>query len=127
MSLFVVAVYNESRQYGGPEEGGWYYTDGELVSVLESFHDEDAAWEFARNWNDAERASEDRQGWRWNNDGDRATVVELGRTEVKAEYQDYVCHGDADLWDEDGNVMPEYAVVRWDIPTYYPERRPHYC
>jgi hypothetical protein len=59
---------------------------------------------------------------------ERATVVELGREEIKPELADYVCHGDADdLWNEDGSIKPENKVVRWDVPEYYPEYRPHYC
>lgn len=27
----IVAVYEETQRYGGPEEGGWYYTHLELV------------------------------------------------------------------------------------------------
>jgi hypothetical protein len=30
--LQCVAVYLEDRQYGGPEEGGWWYDAGELVT-----------------------------------------------------------------------------------------------
>lgn len=38
-----IAVYEVSRQYGGPEEGGWYYDAGTLVAGTQrSFTDEDA-------------------------------------------------------------------------------------
>lgn len=30
MTQFVLAFYELDRRYGGPEEGGWYYTCGEL-------------------------------------------------------------------------------------------------
>ena len=29
-----VNVYEETREYGGPEEGGWYYTVGEVVESV---------------------------------------------------------------------------------------------
>ena len=31
MKKVFVTVYHETRAYGGPEEGGWYYTQGEPV------------------------------------------------------------------------------------------------
>jgi hypothetical protein len=30
---WVVAVYERGQEYGGPEEGGWWYTTRELVAV----------------------------------------------------------------------------------------------
>ena len=33
----VAAVYLVDRAYGGPEEGGWWYTYGELVRVIRTF------------------------------------------------------------------------------------------
>lgn len=41
--LLCVAVYLENRQYGGPEEGGWWYDAGELVQDI-AFHLELAMW-----------------------------------------------------------------------------------
>ena len=32
--MFVVAFYELDRDYGGPEEGGWYFTTGSLVRVF---------------------------------------------------------------------------------------------
>ena len=29
-----VSIYNTYREYGGPEEGGWYYTAGHAVKCL---------------------------------------------------------------------------------------------
>jgi hypothetical protein len=129
-NLHVVAVYAEDRAYGGPEEGGWWYTTGELVGVVGAVFDEDEAWEIARMWNET-NPLEDRYGRR-GYPGERATVVELGRRQLKPEYMDYACHGYGDeLWevDKDHNsvVKAQYAETRWDIPTYYPEGRPHYC
>jgi hypothetical protein len=37
-----VAVYFTSRHYGGPEEGGWYYTAGEVYEpTIRCFEDHD--------------------------------------------------------------------------------------
>ena len=48
--LYSVALYNMTREYGGPEEGGWYY-DGyqflpEYSSLVRTFANEDAAREY---------------------------------------------------------------------------------
>jgi hypothetical protein len=37
-----VNVYEVDRQYGGPEEGGWWYDTGEVV-LSERFYNLDAA------------------------------------------------------------------------------------
>jgi hypothetical protein len=129
MTLHVVAIYYEDRVYGGPEEGGWWYTEGELVDVVNADAHEDHAWDLARMWNDEHDESEASGRYLGSTfPRERATVVELGREEIKPELADYVCHGDADdLWNEDGSIKPENKVVRWDVPEYYPEYRPHYC
>ena len=58
---FMVAIYLEDRRYGGPEEGGWWYTAGRRCDEMfpelgehglpKSFLDEDAAiaWAAAVN------------------------------------------------------------------------------
>ena len=33
--FYTVAVYTEDQAYGGPEEGGWWYTTGNLIYNLE--------------------------------------------------------------------------------------------
>ena len=40
---YYVNVYEYSREYGGPEEGGWYYDAGCNGYVWNSYFDEDAA------------------------------------------------------------------------------------
>ena len=40
---YYVNVYEYSREYGGPEEGGWYYDAGYNGHVWNSYFDEDAA------------------------------------------------------------------------------------
>jgi hypothetical protein len=116
-TLYVVAVYVEDRNYGGPEEGGWWYTAGELDHIESSFLDEDDAWVWANAWNE-DRPEE--QGWRYA-PSKHATVVELPRRELKYEVASQICHSD---WDVDEERDYEW---RWDVPTYYPEARPHYC
>lgn len=119
-TLYVVARYATDRAYGGPEEGGWWYDVGELEKVVLATRDEDRAWDAVVRLNDARhRMRADRVGY---------TVVELPREELIPELRNQMCHGDVDdLWDESGHIKPEYRVTRWDIPTFYPEGRPHYC
>ena len=40
---YYVNVYEYEREYGGPEEGGWYYDAGYNGYVWNSYFDEDAA------------------------------------------------------------------------------------
>lgn len=113
-TLYVVARYTQDRAYGGPEEGGWWYDCGELERIVTATRDEDAAWEVVRHLN-GYRADRRRFNVTY-------TVVELPRKELSPELYDQACHGDYD-W----NPEPGDYVTRWDIPTYYPEGRPHYC
>lgn len=39
----ILAFYDMDREYGGPEEGGWWYDSGTFVRVIALFFDEDAA------------------------------------------------------------------------------------
>lgn len=113
---YAVAVYDETQEYGGPEEGGWWYMTGELVGVAHWFYNEDVAYEVARGYN--ERF--EKESWNSYKEGFHARVVEVPRRELKEKYADDACHSDGD-W-------PDYAYeMRWDVPTYWPERRPHYC
>lgn len=47
MSYFTVRVYMQDMAYGGPEEGGWYYTYGKAASefghMTRAFKTRDAA------------------------------------------------------------------------------------
>ena len=49
---FAVAVYEVDRAYGGPEEGGWWYTCGDLVRTVKRFRSEDEAYDYCRRIND---------------------------------------------------------------------------
>ena len=112
---YAVAVYSVGRQYGGPEEGGWYYDDGELRGVAHITASYDVALEICQRLNE-QYAEDSRERGFIDRYRDVATLVELPRKE--SIYADIKCHTDID---ED-----EYRT-RWDIPTDYEERRMHYC
>lgn len=114
---YVIAVYDVDRHYGGPEEGGWYYTDGPIVGIEAVTVDKDMASDRCFAKNQELRAEAD-------NDYERlvATVVELPRRELHPELAWQTCHSDMDDLEE-----ADY-VTRWDIPTSYAgDYRPHYC
>lgn len=50
--VWIVAVYLIDRAYGGPEEGGWYYTCGERVRVMRTFKREERADAYAARLGD---------------------------------------------------------------------------
>lgn len=107
-----VVRYATDRAYGGPEEGGWWYDVGELEKVVLVTRDQKKAWAWCRRLNEARHVMR----YEWVG----YSVVELPRYELKPEMAKHVCHAD---WDP----APEDYELRWDIPTYYPETRPHYC
>ncbi len=55
--LYSVAIYLVDQVYGGPEEGGWYYTVGQLckdpefAKYLRGFDDQEAAFDYAYSIN----------------------------------------------------------------------------
>lgn len=51
MAEFTVAFYEIDRAYGGPEEGGWWYSTGHLERMHRVFKCEEAAYECARRAN----------------------------------------------------------------------------
>lgn len=109
--FYAVAVYDQWQEYGGPEEGGWYYHAGELVGVSAWYSNEDVAYEHARMLNANFAPERSRYG-----DGPTAEVVELPRRR----YPEGWCHNY-------GDIDEESLPLVWDIPAYYPEERPHYC
>jgi len=46
-----VAIYDCNREYGGPEEGGWWYDTGSLVSREGTFWNRSNAWREANRMN----------------------------------------------------------------------------
>ena len=49
---YTVSVYQVRRSYGGPEEGGWYYDNGDLVRTVKRFRSEDDAWNYCNRLNE---------------------------------------------------------------------------
>jgi len=49
---YVVAFYRIDREYGGPEEGGWYYDSGSLIRVSRVTFDEAEAMRIVARAND---------------------------------------------------------------------------
>ena len=49
--MFTVAVYELEQCYGGSEEGGWWYTAGNLQYVSRVFDDKDKAYAHASRMN----------------------------------------------------------------------------
>lgn len=114
---YVVAVYETDRAYGGPEEGGWWYTVGELVDIDMVTESEDLAWARIRLLNDSYRHRRDGISWR----GDQeARLVELPRRELNEWAAKEACHSDYDFQEDD-------YETHWDIPVSFPEHAPHYC
>jgi hypothetical protein len=54
---FLVGVYLIDKRYGGPEEGGWWYTAGELVRIVRLFKNEHAATQYEARLNDKLRVT----------------------------------------------------------------------
>jgi len=44
---YSVAVYLCDREYGGPEEGGWWFDTGDIVKLIRTFKSEEKAIAFA--------------------------------------------------------------------------------
>ena len=49
--VYILAIYEIDRQYGGPEEGGWWFDSGELIRVVKTFRTEQEAFEKCRRAN----------------------------------------------------------------------------
>jgi len=52
MDNYVVAFYRIDREYGGPEEGGWWYTSGLLARTFAVTNDKSQACRIAGRAND---------------------------------------------------------------------------
>lgn len=93
---YIVAVYEIDREYGGPEEGGWWYGSGRFMRLISVCGSEEEAVERCRRMNralDYKRSCSGRYGI--------GSVLYSGG------------HYEAQIWD---NFAPDS----------YPERRPHY-
>jgi hypothetical protein len=97
MTSYIVSLYLEDLAYGGPEEGGWYYSVGQLVRVIRTFADEGKAYDYCRKLN---RRLES-----------RVIGPNVGRYAMSSVLSD-------------GEYS---ALVHEDkAPEYFPERRPYY-
>lgn len=102
-AILSVAVYLVDRAYGGPEEGGWYYDCGQLVSddaelacktrVFNAQTEQDEAYAYARELNAALDAD-----------------INQGRPEISSVLSEGLFR----------------ACVRDGHPSHWPERRPRY-
>lgn len=48
---YVVAVYMTDREYGGAEEGGWWYDTGDIVRTVKTFRNEQKAINYCQRLN----------------------------------------------------------------------------
>ena len=74
---YVVAAYDTSLAYGGPEEGGWWYDTGSLVRVLRVLRSEEDAYTYAGRVNMRLRRADQRNGVR-----DKSSVLSDGVIEA---------------------------------------------
>lgn len=111
-TLHAVVRYHTDRAYGGPEEGGWWYTTYEDPKVVLSTRDEWKAWDYVSRLNTWRQ----QHGYSWVT----YTVVDLPRYRLVPGLMDQACHLDFD-------PQPGDYELRWDIPEFEPEGRPHYC
>jgi hypothetical protein len=100
-----VTVYETERVYGGPEEGGWYYTAGEAIRHIR-----------VRGFNAANRLAEEIT------DSSSRKIIngEFGY-ELQSPYSD--C-------DDDGSTQFETKIearVSRERGDYFPKERPYYC
>ena len=51
MTTYLVAAYDCAQNFGGSEEGGWWYDGGELVRVLRVFRNATAAFAYTGRLN----------------------------------------------------------------------------
>lgn len=108
--VFVVVKYSTTREYAGPEEGGWYYTDQTFDKVIVAHTYENHAIKACQNLN--QQRDDDPDG------GFHYTVRALPWWDDDPDGDS--CHAG---YDEDGPA----PVLRLDIPEHLPEHRPHYC
>lgn len=97
-SCWCAAIYLEDKSYGGPEEGGWWYTHGSLILSPDA--------PFPIWW----RAGEKRE--------DDIRAMELwctGANHERPSISSVLSEG-------------RYTVIinRNDLPTHYPKKRPYY-
>ena len=96
--IYYIHKHDISLEYGGPEEGGWWYTFGMPTGFsFGPITNEEAAYEQARALNNLES---DR----------RKLQEEYDFTSVLAKMSNHY----------------SYEVNDYEVPVVYPESRPHY-
>ena len=100
-SSFRIGIYKTFRNYGGPEEGGWWYNSGTLEYQSKKKFDSE---EEARDYADALRNKIDQQ---WNDP--RGVYADIGS--LLGEYRWQVMCG--------GGEYP--------LRDYFPDMKPYYC
>ena len=78
IQVFYAALYFVTRCYGGAEEGGWYYDEGELQGKPKAFSSREARDAFI------ERADRCMDSWHFENARPLSSVASQGRFEVEA-------------------------------------------
>lgn len=105
--MFIVAKYNTSREYGGPEEGGWYFTEQAFDKVITAHTYEYQAVRACQSLN-AQRNDDPDDGFHY-------TVVAIPRWDDDPDGDS--CHRDPDQ-------VPAAPKLRADVPLSLPEHRP---
>lgn len=79
---YYVTIYNLYQNYGGPEEGGWYYTEGIRMGSPKAFLSKIKAYKFK------ERAQKCMDEWHPENARDLSSVLSEGcfNAEVSQDY-----------------------------------------
>lgn len=96
-TVSVVAVYECSQQWGGPEEGGWWYDAGTLVRMVKMLPNRYQARAYARRLNQRLRSRK------------------IGPNEGRHAYSSVLSEGEYQAFVYEG--VP---------PASFPETRPHY-
>lgn len=109
-------IFELTRSYGGPEEGGWWYDSGNMIACIPA--ERECLTE--QTWNDNGYWDEQVTEWLGKREDNKALVEVLkALTEMGYAEDGEYCH-----------VRPrhESIAVRWDdeIVTHFPEQRPFY-
>ena len=96
-AVYVVAVYDCGQQFGGREEGGWWYDAGSLVRVMRRFRSSKAAYAYSNRLNGKLKS----RTW--------------GPNEGKREYTSVLSDGEY-----------RACVFEDTAPQGFPEKRPRY-
>jgi hypothetical protein len=101
--LYWVAIYDVNKLFGGPEEGGWWYTAGELVTDPEVY-EETLPMAFREE--------------------DRAKTYR-DKMELRAKVQNKL-EGRRDIGSVISTGQYFAEIHEGSLPAFYPERKPHY-